>query len=202
MKPPLIVIFILAIPALGLSQDWQKRQSAGLTLSFPWVNSYRYYDYYFLQPHSVSGFVGLGGSAFYRHNKNKFSVNAGFTADLPVPMGPFDYGKEGVRTNILSNFWEGLYHRSLHKRVNVIAGVNYVSYRFTFTSYVDTLPSYKIVDNTIGVTLGGEYRFTENVSLALIYRPAIISLDTKQYRHVISLDGRFDINFWRQRKKR
>jgi hypothetical protein len=182
-----------------MSQDRQKQTKAiGVTASLPWVNNYSYYDYDLNHSSSKSGFVGLGASAFYKTGKSKFSLNFGFTGDLPAPIGAFDYGKEGTRTNILSNFWEGLYQRNLFERANIIAGINYVKYRFNFTSYVDTLPSYSIFDKTIGLTIGSEYRFSKTFSVALFYRPTIIPLDEEHYRHLLSLDARFDINLWRR----
>lgn len=199
MRQLLILSFVLTIPFLSKSQDAQGLPRAvGVTLSLPWINSYSYYDYDLQQSSSKSGFVGLGASAFYKTAKSKLSLNFGFTGDLPVPLGAFDYGKEGTRTNILSSFWEGLYHRNLFGRVNLVGGLNYVKYRFNFTSYVDTLPSYSTFDKTIGLTVGSEYRFSKNSSIALLYRPTIISLDRKGYRHLISLDARFDINLWRR----
>lgn len=193
------------IPLLSWSQDTTRRQKAvGLTASLPWCNNYSYYNYYEQQSTGKSGFVGLGAAAFYITGKNKFSLNFGMTGDLPAPIGAFDYGKTGVRTNILSNIWEGLYHRTVFQnaeiKANIITGVNYVKYRFDVTSYVDTIPSYSVFDKTIGFTIGGECQVSKHFALAVLYRPAIISLDQKHYRHVISLDARFDIYLW-QRKK-
>jgi len=190
---------MLTVPFFAISQNKQKQPGAiGVTASLPWVNNYSYYNYNLKKSSSKSGFVGLGASVFYKTGKNKFSLNFGFTGDLPVPVGAFDYGKEGTRASILTNFWEGLYHRRLFHRVNILAGLNYIKYRFNFTSYVDSLPSYSKFDKTIGLTIGSEYRFSRNSSIALFYRPTIISLDQKQYRHLISLDARFDINVWRR----
>jgi len=191
---------LLTIPFFAISQGSHEQPGAiGITASLPWVNNYSYYDYDQKNSSSRSGFVGLGASVFYKTSKNKFSLNFGFTGDLPAPMGTFDYRKEGTRTNILSNFWEGLYHRRLLDKLKVITGFNYVKYRFNFSSYVNTLPSYSTSDRTLGITAGSEYQFSKTFSVALLYRPTIISLDLKQYRHVISLDARFDIDVWRRK---
>ena len=199
MRQFLLLSIILTFPLLSKSQDNSKQtRSIGVTASLPWVNNYTYYDYDLRKSLSKSGFIGLGASGFYKTGKNKLSLNVGFTGDLPVPMGPFDYGHEGTRTNILCAFFEGLYHRNLIAKWGIIAGLNYVKYRFVFTSYVDTLPSYSTFDKTIGLTIGSEYRFSRVFSVALLYRPTIFSLDLKQYRHLISLDARFDINVWRR----
>ena len=198
MKLLLFLSFVLAIPQLSKSQDKPKHsKTIGVTASFPWINNYSYYDYDLQKSSSKSGFIGLGASVFYKTSKDRFSLNFGFTGDLPVPMGVFDYGHEGTRTNILSTICEGLYHRNLFNRVNLIAGLNYIKYRFDFTSYVDSLPSYSMYDKTIGLTIGSECRLGKNSYVALFYRPTIISLDQKQYRHLISLDLRFDINLWK-----
>jgi hypothetical protein len=200
MKHPLALSIILAIPFFALSQDNQKQlRSIGITASLPWVNNYSYYNYNQGQSSSKSGFIGIGASLFYKTGKNKLSLNFGLTGDLPAPMGPFTYGKVGTRTNILATFREMLYHRKAVGKFSIIAGMNYVKYRFNFTSYEDSLPSYSIFDKTIGITSGCEYRFSKIFSLALLYRPTIISLDFKRYRHLISLDARFDIYLWKQK---
>ena len=191
---------ILTIPFLAMSQDRQKQpKSVGITAALPWVNHYFYYDYDLAKSSSKSGFVGLGASAFYKTGKNKFSFNFGFTGDLPAPIGAFDYAKEGTRTNIFSTFGEVIYHRNVFGKLNIIAGLNYVRYRFNFMSYVDTLPSYSTFDKTLGVTAGSEYRFNKTFSVAFFYRPAIVCFDLKHHRHLISLDARFDINVWKQK---
>ena len=199
MKLLLLSVTMLTIPFLGISQHTPKQPKAiGLTISLPWVNNYSYYNHHSQNTTSKSGFVGFGASAYFETGEKKFSVNLGFTGDLPAPIGAFDYAKEGTRSNILSTFVEGIYHKKLVGKLNIIAGVNHIRYRYKFTSYVNTLPSYSIFDNTLGFTIGSEYRFSRKSSIALLYRPAIISLNQKSYRHLISLDTRFDIKFWKR----
>ncbi len=199
MRLHFLLIF-LTIPIFARSQNRQEPlKSIGLTASLPWINNYCYYNYDQKKSALVTGFTGLGAAVFYNAGKNKISLNIGFTGDLPAPMGAFDYGKQGTRTNIGSAFGEMIYQRNLIGRISVIAGLNYVQYRFSFTSYVNNLPSYSTLDGTWGMTMGSAYRFTKIFSLALLYRPTLISPDKKQYRHLISLDARFDITLWRQR---
>ena len=78
-----------------MCQNKQKQPGAiGVTASLPWVNNYSYYNYNLKKSSSKSGFVGLGASVFYKTGKNKFSLNFGFTGDLPVPVGAFDMEKK------------------------------------------------------------------------------------------------------------
>ena len=192
-----LILFGLTLPMLSASQDKSTQQKAGgFTASFPWINNYSYYDYDLKKPASKSGFVGLGAGVYFKKNNYKFSVNTGITGDLPVPIGAFDYGKEGTRTNIFSHYWEVGFHRNLAGRINIIAGFNHIKYRFRFTSYIDSLPSYSVTDRTIGLTFGGEWLARKHSSIALVYRPTIFSLGNKQYRHLVSIDCRFDINIW------
>jgi hypothetical protein len=200
MKHSILLSIILTIPFFARSQSKPEQlKSIGITASLPWVNNYYYYNYDQKKSSFKSGFTGLGASFFYKTGKNKFSLNFGWTGDLPAPMGAFDYGKDGTRTNILSTFGEVIYHRNVLGKLNILAGPNLVRYRFNFTSYVDSLPSYSIFDKTLGITAGGEYRFSKTFSVGLFYRSTIVSLDLKQYRHLISLDARFDINVWQQK---
>src|SRR5438105_4960176 len=136
MKQLLLFNILLTISLIGLSQNTIiSTKVVGVTISLPWINSYIYHDYETRKSSSKSGFVGLCASIFYKIDKNKVSMNFGLTGDLPVPMGPFDYAKEGTRTNIRSSFLDVLYHKNLFKRINIIAGVNYVNYKFNFTNY-------------------------------------------------------------------
>lgn len=200
MKQFLLFNILLTISLTGISQITAKSTKAlGVTISLPWMNNYVYHDYETSNSSSKFGFVGIGGSVFYKIDKNKVSINIGLTGDLPVPIGPFDYEKQGTKTSIQSSFLEMLYHKYLFKRVKVIAGVNHLNYKFNFTNYEDSSLSYLIADRTIGATLGGEFYFSKNSSVALFYRPAIISSDLKQYRHLLSLDFRFDIPLWKSK---
>jgi hypothetical protein len=200
MRHPILLNLILILPLPGIGQDnFTKKASAGLTISCPWINNYSFYDYDLKKSSSKSGFTGLGASIFYKTGKNKISLNFGFTGDLPAPVGAFDYGHEGTRTNIGSIIMEVLYHQKVYHKLNIIAGLNAVNYRFNFTSYVDSIPSYIKRNKTIGLTIGTEYLFSRNFALSLFYRPALVMPGTKQYRHVISLDARFDINIWRRK---
>ena len=188
---------LLLSPAL-MSQDYTYRKAIGLTASLPWINNYSYYSYDLQKRASKSGFMGLGGAVFYQTKENKFSLNYGFTGSLPAPMGPIDFGKDAPRTNIISNFFEGLFHRRLSDRISLIGGLNLVKYRFDFISNADSIPNYSMYDDTFGLTIGGQYHFTEVFSLALFYRPAFINENMKIYRHLVSLDARFDINLWKR----
>jgi hypothetical protein len=194
---------MLALPCLAMCQQssWQRR-AIGLTASLPWINNFHYYNYDAQKPASKSGFVGVGAAAYYKWGKNKVSLNFGFNGSSPVPLGPYDYSKDSARTSILSTLWEGLYHRNVYKRINVLAGVNCVEYLFDYVGAVNTGIYYSRSDKTIGITVGGEYRFSTNSTLALIYRPALVSFGVKQYMHVVSLDARFDFNIWKNKQQK
>lgn len=196
MKQCLITILTFILPIVCWSQDSMSSQkSFGLTIGLPWVNSYSYYEHDLQASKNKSGFGGLEVSFFHKQNKNKVSFNAGVTVDLPAPIGPIDFAKEGTRTVISALYMEGLYHKNLYRGLNIIGGINFINYRFGFISYVDSLPGYYKNDKTIGITSGLEYSLFKNIALGFFYRPTLFSFDTKQYKHLISLDLRFDIDF-------
>lgn len=176
-------------------QDTPNRKHViGITVGAPWVNNYSYYDYDLKELKSKSGFFGLAGSLYLRTKRNKLSMNIGVTADLPAPVGPIDYLPEGTRSNIGSVYLEFVDHANVYKSVNFIAGLNFVRYIYKLTSYEDSLPGYRKYDNTVGVTMGAEYKFNRRWSVAAYYRPAVYSFDIKQYRHFISLAVTIDID--------
>ena len=200
MKLALIFNFILIFSLSAFSQENSKTQTKvlGVTISLPYMNTYRYYDYEKNNERIESGFGGIGVAFFYKVRKNKISLNCGVTADLPAPIGPIDFEHEGTRSQISTGFIDIMYHRNLLKGLNVVGGFNMAKYKYKFISYVDTIPWYNKHDNTFGLSIGAEYVFKKSFSIAALYRPTIISFDTKQYMHLLSLDFRFDINIWRR----
>jgi hypothetical protein len=198
MRQVLIISTILFLSLPVFSQDTIKPFNAiGLSALLPWVNNYSYFDYETNSPAHKSGFIGIGVSAFYKSGINKFSLNFGLTGSLPVPIGPYDYASDSKRSDILSIFMEGLYHRMIKGRFNFISGLNFIEYRYDYINGLDTSVYYSKYDKTMGLTIGSEYRFSRNSSVAILYRPTILNLGQSGYRHLISLELRFDFNFWK-----
>ena len=195
----IVFTILLASPFLCQGQK-DSSGSFGLTISLPWTNNYVFYDHYSSQDTSTSGFMGIGGAFFYKHGNKKLSLNFGITSDLPAPIGPIDFAKEGTRKSIEAFLLDLIYHQTVHRRLAILGGVNFVDYRFKLTSYVDTIPTFTKDDKTIGITIGPEYLSKKSFSLALMYRPALVSFSRKQYRHILSLDVRFNFIIGKKRK--
>ena len=70
---------------------------------------------------------------------------------------------------------------------------------FLYHDYRDPLSNLTKFDRTVGITIGGEYHLTEKFTGAIFYRPALVSIDRKQYWHLISIDGRIDLRFWKRK---
>jgi hypothetical protein len=186
-----LTLLLIIICAQGFGQTSIK--SFGLTLGLPWVNNYTYYDYETKSSQNKSGFIGFEFALFYKQDRNKFSLNAGLTGDSPGPFG-VEYSREGTRTSVSSTFIELIYHRQVYKKIIVAFGINNIWYNFDFNSFVDSLPSYRKSDRTIGVLIEVEYAFNKHISLAATYRPVLFST---KYRHILSLDLRFNFNIWK-----
>jgi hypothetical protein len=195
-----ILAFItLTIPLIGqenVSDNLQ--QELGISIYTPWVNNYRFYDYEQNEMQSKSGFVGLGAGLYYRFSDTrKISIGMAFTGDLPVPIGAFDYGKEGIRSNIGTLYLEALYYDRFIKKLGFIIGPNLMFYRYNLTSYVDTVTPYIKTNSFFGLTMSLEYFLTKRITVAVHYRPSIIPLnEQKRYHHLISLDVRYDIKLY------
>lgn len=195
---PLLLLILVTLSLNAIAQRRIPKSAIGVTLSFPWINNFAYYDYNLGKPSSKSGFTGIGGSAFYKDDKQKISLSLGLHGCLPVPFGPYDAERENY-TQVFSVFLEGTYHKRIHPRINLIGGLHYMEYEYSYWKN-NTSNSDHFTDFTGGLTAGAEYLFgRKNFSLALFYRPGLITFTgTKKYRHVISLDARFDINFFRK----
>ncbi|MEP7372412.1 MAG: hypothetical protein ABI675_03415 [Chitinophagaceae bacterium] len=187
-------VWIFSFAVVGQDQAKLKPEIWGVTVSLPYMNSYKYFDYDVNKGATKSGFGGLGLALFYKSGRNKVSLNYGLTADLPAPVGPIDFGHEGTRSQIGSRIVDFIYHRNIFKKVYVISGINLTKYKYNFLSYVDTIPSYNKHDNSFGLLMGAEYVFEKTFSMAALYRPAISSQDVRKYKHLLTLDFRFDIN--------
>ncbi|MBA3705753.1 MAG: hypothetical protein H0W84_07575, partial [Bacteroidetes bacterium] len=197
MKVLSIFVFFYAYIFSSLAQTTitNSESTAGITFSFPWVNNYTYLDHEYKTSRNKSGFFGLGIAAYYKKNHHKVSLNFGYTEALDSPFGVINYSKEGTRMNISAGCGELIYHRPVYKNLNAIAGLNITSYRYEFADYDDNSPWYRKIDNTLGASLGLEYRFNKFLSAATIYRPTIASFETDDiYRHLLSLDIRIDLD--------
>lgn len=195
---PLLLLVLLMLSINAVSQRRTPKSAFGATLSFPWINNFSYYDYNRGKPYFKSGFTGISASAFYKNEKQKISLSLGLLGSLPVPMGPYDVELKNY-THLFSSFLEATYHHRISPRINLIGGLHYMEYEYTYWK-TDSTDSDNFADFTGGPTVGAEYLFgRKNFSLALFYRPSLITFTgTKRYRHVISLDARFDINIFRK----
>jgi hypothetical protein len=196
MRPLLLLsLFMLSINAF--SQRRIPKNSFGVTASLPWINNFAYYHYDKGKPSSQSGFSGISASAYYKDLDQKISLSLGIIGSIPVPFGPYDFAKKNV-TQVHGTYIEGTYHRRIHPRINLIGGLHYMEHAYTY--WTDSVSNEYLQDFTGGLTAGAEYLFgRKNFSLALFYRPSLITFTgTRNYRHVISLDARFDINIFRK----
>lgn len=195
---PLLLIACLTLSINAVSQRRIPKSAIGVTASFPWINNFAYYDYNKGKPYSKSGFTGISASVFYKDEKQKVALSLGILGDHPVPIVPYEVERNN-NTLIHSTFLEGTYHKRVHPRINLIGGMHYMEYAYSYWK-ANSLDVDFFTDFTGGLTTGAEYLFgRKNFSLALFYRPGLITFTgTKKYRHVISLDARFDINIFRK----
>lgn len=195
---PFLLLILLVFSLNAFSQRRNPKSAFGITASFPWINNFAYYDYNKGKSYSRSGFIGLSASAFYKDDQQKIALSLGLLGSLPVPLGPYDPDRNNY-TQLFSDFLEGAYHRRIHPRINLIAGLHYMEYEYSYWKTDSTDVDF-FTDFAGGPTLGAEYLFgRKNFVLALFYRPSLITFTgTGKYRHVISLDARFDINIFRK----
>lgn len=198
----ILALITLTSALLGQGNATDRFQNEfGISIYTPWVNNYRFYDYEKNQIQSKSGFVGLGAGLYNSFSDSrKISVGMAFTGDLPVPIGPFDYGKEGFRSNIGSLYLEALFHDRIINKLGFMIGPNLISYRYNLMSYVDTVTPYIKTNSFFGLTMSLEYFLTKRITVAAHYRPSIIPLnEQRKYHHLISLDVRYDIKLFRRK---
>lgn len=194
---PLLLLSLLMLSLNAIGQRRIPKSAVGVTVSFPWINNFAYYDYNAGKPSSKSGFVGIGASVFYKDQHQKLSLSLGGLGTIPVPFGPYDFDKKN-HTQVHGTYLEFTYHKRIHPRINLIGGLHYMEH--AYNHWTDSMTNEYLADFTGGLTAGAEYLFgRKNFSLALFYRPSLITFTgTKKYRHVISLDARIDINFFRK----
>lgn len=171
----------------------QHANTFGISASAPWVNAYHYYNYYEQRQMDEAGFVGLGTGCYWRNKNNKITIDADITLNAMFPFGDPEYASDGIRKTLFANNIELIYHRRVFNKLYVLAGTNWVSYHFRLSSGVDSVKSYVKSDQTFGLTIGAEYELIKSISAAVSYRPAMISVNRKQYWHQIGLSIRFDL---------
>jgi hypothetical protein len=142
---------------------------------------------------SQTGLLGFGVGLFYQQGRNIFSINYGQPA-LFIPSFP----KSDAATTMRGQFIEGLVEHAIwRQKLWAIGGINYTLYQYQYTNSLD-FPNINKTDPTFGLTLGAEWKFSPWFSTALIYRPAVYSWGIQNYRHILSLDLRFNIFCWRK----
>ncbi len=201
MKPILVLLlsFLFLLPCSSQTEAVKSNSNYGITFSFPWINYYNYVDYYQKKSKKTFGFFGLGFSTYYKKGLKKISLNVSTTEDLSSPIG-INYSKKDIKTSIGTTYYELILNRPLNDNINVVGGLNFTNYVFRVSSTVDNISSYKKRDQTLGISLGLEYRFNNYFSVAAMYRPALASFETDgRYRHLINIELRIDFDFKRRR---
>jgi len=176
------------------AQPKNYKQSAGMAIAVPVINNAHFYDYRNNKSENQTGYFGIGTSLFYKKNKNEFSIGI-----ESLILQAFIFPPKGGYSGINCTLFEALIHHKVSSQVTLIGGLNYAIYQFH--SYIDVplFNDIKKTDATIGLTTGAEFIATKTTSFLLIYRPALVSFDNKNYRHTISLECRFTINFWKKK---
>lgn len=188
--------FLLFLPCRAQTEVIKDNSTYGITLSFPWINYYHYIDYNKKTDASSFGFLGFGFSGYYKHGKGKTSFNISTTEDLPSPISTINYQKKDIKTGIGSNYFELIYHHKLNEDLNIVGGFNFTNYIFRLESQIKSISSYTKEDQTLGLSMGIEYRFNNYYSVLGMYRPAISSFETdNKYRHLINIELRIDLDF-------
>lgn len=198
MKPIVTLFFIFALvdPCRSQTATPEKPHNYGITLSFPWVNQYRYVNHHLKENKSTFGFFGLGISAFYKTGIHKASVNLSITEDLTSPAKINNSTDQDLKTSIECSYLELIYHRNVSENIILIGGFNLNNYKFRLTSNLPGVENYQKTDQTLGASLGIEYRFSKFYSVATVYRPSLASFEADDnYRHLINLEFRIDLNF-------
>lgn len=216
MKPWLTLILFLFLGLHAFTQRYKRSTPAhqlGVTISLPLVNGYEYYNHESAAHRTGTGLFGIGGALFYRHKKIKYSLNGSYTrhrhgklrpllqlAPLLVPNGNTDYPEGGPMRKLKVSTLEGLVHLPIVGPLKGVAGLHYRKYYYEYNMKKDYLiNTERWIDHTLGITSGLEFG-KGPVTLALLYRPAMLSFHTKyHYQHTLTLDCRFDITCWKNK---
>lgn len=192
----LACVFIFLLPCNSQTEAVKSNSNYGITFSFPWINYYNYVDYHKNQSQRTFGFFGLGFSGYYKQEAKKISVNLSFTEDLSSPLGAASFSNNDFKTSIGCSYFEIIYHHPVYENINFVGGFNITNYNFRLASKTDSVSSYKKTDQTLGCSVGLEYRFNKLYSVATMYRPAFASFETDgKYRHLINFEFRIDLDF-------
>ena len=192
MKYIIAPLLFLLLHNTLIAQRSNNNATIGMTISLPFFNNYRYYEYVSNSSVTQSGLMGLGFALFYKHNRIKYSLNGAST----ILFNGNTFAKGDGSEDIAVKYLEGLVHYTFYKKMNVIGGVNLSNYHYEASSIMpDNSFFINKNDLTIGFTTGIEYMFSKTFSLAAYYRPSLYSDGVKSYKRTLSLDARFDIKF-------
>lgn len=188
----------------GYSQVEQlKTEKIGLTISIPHVNKIQYYDHYYEKNAYRTRYGVISGGIYYRKGVDKISVIVGSAAgayqSIYDPTKALHVGPSAHNVNIV--FVDAMYHKKVFKMMNVIGGLNFSNYTYSFLS-ANNSKNVIHKDKILGLVLGIEFEPLRFLSTSVIYRPAIISFNQKAPYHYISFDLRFHIPFYNRGHRR
>lgn len=159
------------------SQKYPKSKGqVDLTLSIPWINSFRFKPEN--EPQKVNtGFFGLSiGLDYFYTDKRYFNLTASAVADIETPIpAPIDY--EGVYETMASTYISLTNNHKIN-RFHFGYGINYSRNIWNlrnepYDSLSSTIEPITKSNNSLGLTLNGYHQITENFLLGIIYRPTI-----------------------------
>ncbi|MCH5720519.1 hypothetical protein [Niabella hibiscisoli] len=199
MRKTIFLLFVLLSTSVLHSQSQSYKGKTGFAISLPLVYNTQYFDYSHFRNRKVNRtrIIGIGASLYRSLGKDAVSFGASYQFNIDPELAQAK-GYQSSRQHVENLAFDFLYNKSIHRNIKLLGGIGLSRYRYILKDIwlkptdLGKDSSYKKNDFVVGPNLGVQFRINNFLSTSLIYRPGIISLNSKHYFHNISLS--FDIH--------
>ena len=195
------IICVLSVLLFTINVNAQSQSHSGKTgfaISVPLVYNTQYFDYSHFGNRKVNRtrILGIGASMYKSLGKDAVSLGASYQFNIdPELVQTKEY--QSSRQHVENLAFDFLYNKSIHRNIILLGGIGLSRYKYILKD-IELKPTdlgkdstYSKNDFVVSPNLGVQFRLNNFLSTSLVYRPGIISLNSKHYFHNISLS--FDI---------
>jgi len=199
MRKIICALSVLLFTTVVNAQSKSYSGKTGFAISVPLVYNTQYFDYSHFRNRKVNRtrILGIGASLYRSLGKDAVLFGASYQFNIDPELVQ-SKGHQSSRQHVENLIFDFLYNKSIHRNMKLLGGIGLSRYKYTLKDIwlspadLGNDSSYKKNDFVIGPNLGVQVRLNNFLSTSLIYRPGIISLNSKHYFHNISLS--FDIH--------
>lgn len=205
MRKIICAAFALSFVNIINAQSQTNNSKTGLSISLPLVYNTQYFDYSHYRNRKVNRtrVLGIGASIYRSLGNDAVSFGASYQFNIDPELAQAK-GHQSSRQHVENLAFDFLYNKRIHRNIMLLGGIGLSRYRYILRDIV-LKPSdlgkdstYSKNDFVLGPNLGIQFMLSSGLSASLIYRPGLVSFDSKHYFHNVC----FGLDIYPQNIKR